>query len=83
MAKSANKNLERVSINLPSNIVAKVKEYAYNLGINNTSAYIVLLNQALEQTDMLKQLPAMYGLLNEVKGLQNDMLLVQNNENDK
>lgn len=83
MAKSANKNLERVSINLPSNIVAKVKEYADNLGINNTSAYIVLLNQALEQTDMLKQLPAMYGLLNEVKGLQNDMLLVQNNENDK
>ena len=55
MAKSANKNLERVSINLPSNIVTRVKEYADNLGINNTSAYIVLLNQALEQTDMLKQ----------------------------
>ena len=83
MAKSANKNLERVSINLPSNIVARVKEYADNLGINNTSAYIVLLNQALEQTDILKQLPAMYGLLNEVKGLQNDMLLIQNNEDDK
>lgn len=83
MAKSANKNLERVSINLPSNIVTRVKEYADNLGINNTSAYIVLLNQALEQTDMLKQLPAMYGLLNEVKGLQNDMLLIQNNEDDK
>ena len=82
MAKSANKNLERVSINLPSNIVTRVKEYADNLGINNTSAYIVLLNQALEQTDMLKQLPAMYGLLNEVKGLQNDMLLIQNNEDD-
>lgn len=83
MAKKVNNNLERVSINLPSNIVSRVKEYAENLGINTTSAYIVLLNQALEQTDMLKQLPTMYGLLNEVKGLQNDMLLIQNNEDDK
>lgn len=83
MAKPKNNKLERISINLPSNIVSRVREYAKNLGINNTSAYIVLLNQALEQTDMLKQLPAMYGLLNEVKGLQNDMLLIQNNEDDK
>lgn len=82
MAKKVNNNLERVSINLPSNIVSRVKEYAENLGINTTSAYIVLLNQALEQTDMLKQLPAMFGLLNEVKNLQHDTQLIQNNDDD-
>lgn len=57
MAKKKNIELVRVSINLPSSIVEKVKEYGDNLGINTTSAYIVLLNQALEQKDMLNQLP--------------------------
>ena len=57
MAKKKNIELVRVSINLPSSILEKVKEYCDNLWINTTSAYIVLLNQALEQKDMLNQLP--------------------------
>lgn len=84
MAKQKNNKLERISINLPSNIVSRVKEYADNLGINNTSAYIVLLNQALEQTYAVKQLPLMYSMLNEVKDMQqNNMFNFQNNEDDK
>lgn len=49
-----NVQLQRVNINLPSNLVERVKEYAYSLGINTTSAYIVLLNQALDQKDINK-----------------------------
>ena len=44
-----NKKLVRISINLPSNIVEQVKSYADKLGINVTSAYIVLLNQAFNK----------------------------------
>lgn len=70
MAKKTNVELERVNINLPSNIVAKVKEYADGLGINYTSAYIILLNQALEQKAMLTNLPAMLTMFNDLKQLQ-------------
>lgn len=81
MAKKTNTELVRVNINLPMNIVNRVKEYADGLGINATSAYIVLLNQALEQKDALNQLPAMFSLLSEVQKLNeiaDNSLLNQN-----
>ncbi len=71
MAKIKNSELTRVSINLPLNIVEKVKSYADSLGINTTSAYIVLLNQALEQKDMMNNLPIMFSMFNEIKSLNN------------
>lgn len=70
MAKKTNVELERVNINLPSNIVSKVKEYADGLGINYTSAYIILLNQALEQKAMLTNLPAMLSMISDLRQLQ-------------
>lgn len=69
MAKGKNIDLKRVNINLPSHIVDRVKEYADNLGINVTSAYIVLLNQALEQKDMLSNLPTLISMGTELKNL--------------
>lgn len=78
MARSTNKNLERVNMNLPSHIVEKVKEYADELGINVTSAYIVLLNQALEQRSTINQLPLIMSAFNDIK---NAGLL--DSENDK
>ena len=71
MAKIKNSELTRVSINLPLNIVEKVKSYADSLGINTTSAYIVLLNQALEQKDIMNNLPIMFSMFNEIKSLNN------------
>lgn len=49
--------LQRVNINLPSNLVERVKNYACSLGINTTSAYIVLLNEALDQKESVNSLP--------------------------
>lgn len=71
MAKKKNVELVRVSINLPSSIVEKVKDFGDNLGLNTTSAYIVLLNQALEQKDMLKELPNIMATMNNLQKMAN------------
>lgn len=39
--------LKRVNINLPIDLVNKVELYADSIGINYTSAYILLLNRGL------------------------------------
>lgn len=80
MAKKNTVELKRVNINLPSNIVTKVKEYADGLGINCTSAYIILLNQALEQKAMLTNLPAMLSMFNELKQLQACVTIDEDNK---
>lgn len=80
MAKIKNTELKRVNINLPSSIIDKVKIYADNLGINTTSAYIVLLNQALEQKDMMNNLPLMFSMFNELKALENIKPQLDNTE---
>lgn len=59
--------LTRVNMNLPTPLVYKVKDYANSLGVNVTSAYIILLNTALEQKDALKDLPRLISLLNDSK----------------
>lgn len=59
--------MQRVNINLPVHIVEKVKNYADTLGINYTSAYIVLLNQALEQKDTIGNLPTLVSMFEELK----------------
>lgn len=64
MAKTSSNELVRVNMNLPSTIVNQVKEYADDLGINVTSAYIVLLNQALDQKTMMGKLPMLLNILN-------------------
>lgn len=51
--KRTKKNLVKVSMNLPSHIIEKVKEFADFLGINVTSAYIILLNQGLRHNPIL------------------------------
>lgn len=63
------KEFTRVNINLPNNLINKVKEYANSLGINVTTAYIILINQALEQKDMLSKLPVLMTMIEEAKSL--------------
>lgn len=51
MANKSPIELSRVSINLPTKLVCKVKNYALENGYNVTTAYIVLLNYSLEVYD--------------------------------
>lgn len=68
MAKAkTNINLKRVNINLPISIIENVKSYADELGINTTSAYILLLNQALEYKEIMKQMPTLITLYSDMK----------------
>jgi len=60
--------LKRVNINLPTDLVDRVKSYGEKLGLNTTSAYIVLLNQALNQQDSLNFMPLLSRMVNEVQG---------------
>lgn len=68
--KKSKVELKRVNMNLPAELVARVVEYGEKKGLNTTSAYIVLLNQALNQVTTLEKLPAMLELFNQVKSLQ-------------
>lgn len=68
--KKSKVELRRVNMNLPAELVAKVVDYGEKNGLNTTSAYIVLLNQALNQVTTLEKLPAMLELFNQVKSLQ-------------
>lgn len=52
-------NLQRVNINLPTDLVNRVKEYANKNGINTTAAYIILLNQALDYKIVVDNIPYM------------------------
>ncbi len=87
MAKKQNLELSRVNINLPDTLIEKVKNYANDLGINVTSAYIVLLNRALEQNDAMIQLPALLNILSTLnvnaKQLEEAQNLLKDNSNQK
>lgn len=67
MAQLEKRDITRVNMNLPTQMVTKVKEYADSLGLPVTQAYTVLINMALEQKDMIKAMPE---LLKGVSDLQ-------------
>lgn len=71
MTKNNQKNeLLRVNLNLPASVVEKVRDYADSVGINYTSAYIVLLNRGLEQMKAMDNLPVLTSLLSEAIKIQ-------------
>ncbi len=57
----------RINLNIPTSIVDKVKKYADEMGLNLTSAFIVLINKGLEQNEIYTQLPMLTALLNSAK----------------
>lgn len=67
MAKEKKIELKRVNINLPVSLIERVKSYGENLGINTTSAYIVLLNEALLQADTMARMPEILRKYDEIK----------------
>lgn len=68
-----NVNVSRVNMNLPTKIVEDVKEYAEELGLPVTQAYTMLLNQALEQKDLLKNMPKILNTITELKVVADDI----------
>ena len=84
MAKEkSNIELKRVNMNLPTNLVERVKNYADDLGINTTSAYIVLLNQALNQNQQIQNMPVVIDMYNQLMSNPKMIETLTNNEEDK
>lgn len=59
--------LVRVNINLPQSVIEKVKEYSKSTGLNYTSAYVSLLNQAIDYNKLIKQIPMILEAFEEIK----------------
>lgn len=66
MTSKSKVELKRVNMNLPADLIQRVVEYGESKGLNTTSAYIVLLNQALDQKDTLNNLPLILDLLKNI-----------------
>lgn len=61
--KKSSIELKRVNVNLPLDLVERVTQYGIANGLNTTNAYIVLLNQALAQSEAIKSMPVILELL--------------------
>lgn len=59
--------MKRINMNIPLALYEKVSDYADNLGINVTSAFIVLLNQSLNNNSMIELMPVMFSVINDIK----------------
>lgn len=83
MAHLEKRDITRVNMNLPTQMVTKVKEYADSLGLPVTQAYTVLINMALEQKDMIKAMPELLKGVSDFKELadsQKSSLIDSNSE---
>lgn len=73
MAIIEKRDIKRVNMNLPTKIVDEVKRYADELGLPITQAYTMLLNQALEQKEMMKNMPQIINSMANIKELAEEL----------
>ena len=59
--------LTRVNYRLPSKLVERVKQYSIDLGIPMTQGVVLLLTKALDNENILEQLPMLLELYKEFK----------------
>ena len=64
--KKSKVELTRININIPKELHDSVRQYANNLGINLTSAFIVLINNGLNNDELLKKLPKLINLYDSI-----------------
>lgn len=72
--------LKRVNMNLPAELVNRVVQFGESMGLNTTSAYIVLLNQALDQRKSIDSMPMLIDAFNKMKN--SGLLELMNDIND-
>lgn len=63
------RELTRINMNLPVDLVEQVKKYASEFGINTTSAFTILVKNALEQQNMLREMPKLINTISELKDI--------------
>lgn len=60
-------SLTRVNYRLPSKLVERVKQYSIDLGVPMTQGVVLLLTKALDNENILEQLPMLLELYKEFK----------------
>lgn len=61
------KELQRLNMNMPANLIQEVDEYANRMNLNRTSAMIVLVSTALEQKNAMSVMDELLSKLEEVE----------------
>lgn len=59
--------LTRVNYRLPSKLVERLKQYSTDLGVPMTQGLVLLLTKALDNENILEQLPILLELYKEFK----------------
>lgn len=68
MAKSkVDYELTRVNYYLPSKLVERVKEYSNSLGVPMTQGVVLLLTKALDNNDVMTELPKVMEFIQDYK----------------
>lgn len=62
-----NYELTRVNYMLPTKLVERVKEYSYTLGVPMTQGVVLLLTKALDNNDVMTELPKVMEFIQDYK----------------
>ena len=74
------KELQRLNMNMPANLIKEVDEYASRKNLNRTSAMIFLVSTALEQKNAIDMMDE---LLNKLSELEEKAMAEKETENQK
>ncbi len=69
MAQIEKRDILRVSVNLPRQMVNKVKDYALDMGLPITQAYTVLINMGLEHRELVNSIPDLIRSANSLQDI--------------
>lgn len=61
------RELQRLNMNMPADLIEQVDEYAEKMSLNRTSAMIVLVSTALEQKNVMGMMDNLLKEINEAK----------------
>ena len=61
------RELQRLNMNMPANLIKQVDEYANRMNLNRTSAVICLVSIALEQSNAIDIMGELLGKLSELE----------------
>lgn len=61
------RELQRLNMNMPANLIKQVDEYANRMNLNRTSAMICLVSTALEQRNAIDMMGSLLNKLSELE----------------
>jgi metal-responsive CopG/Arc/MetJ family transcriptional regulator len=63
----------RININLESELLDKIDNFAKQMSVTRTGAISVLINQSFEYKNAIEMLPQMMGAISDLKQLEDEV----------